>query len=128
MYPILRYIDNFLDGLVPYYIYVIAFFHLAYVGVFIGLVELNEKYLNILDIFIQTFICFFLIIRFNPFRKHVFRPSDADVIFGSAIFLLLNLGFVKLFNQTARNEVDDVLKESGIKQSSTNPDQQKNLL
>jgi len=111
---LIRYIDNFLDGLVPYYIYVIAFFHLAYVVAFIGLVELNETYLNILDIFIQTFICFFLIIRFNPFRKHVFRPSDADVIFGSAIFLLLNLGFVKLFNQTARNKVDDVLKNVGV--------------
>jgi hypothetical protein len=125
---LIRYIDTFLDGLVPYYIYVIAFFHLAYVVVFIGLVELNEKYLNVLDILIQTFICFFLIIRFNPFRKHVFRPSDAKIIFGSATFLLLNLGFVKLFNQIARNEVDNVLKESGIKQTTSKQDQQNNLL
>ena len=119
MYPILSYVDNFLDGLVPYYIYVIAFFHLAYVVVFIGLVELNEKYLNVLDISIQTFICFFLITRFNPFRKHIFRPSDAKIIFGSATFLLLNLGFVKLFNQTARNKLDDVLKNVGVNSLQT---------
>ena len=111
---LIKYIDNFLDGLVPYYIYGIAFFHLAYVLIFIGLFQFNKDYLNILDISIQSFICFFLIVRFNPFRKHVLRPSDAHIIFGSATFLLLNLGFVKLFNQTAINKADNVLNDTGL--------------
>ena len=106
---LIKYIDNFLDGLVPYYIYVIAFFHIAYVLLFIGLFEFNKEYLNVLDILIQTFICFFLIIRFNPFRKHIFRPSDAKIIFGSATFLLLNLGFVKFFNQHLMNNVETII-------------------
>jgi len=103
---------KFLDGLVPYYIYGIMYFHLAYVFVFIGIVELNEKYLNILDIAIQTFICLFLIVRFNPLRKHMFRPSDAKIIFGSATFLLLNLGFVKFFNQYIINNVETTVKNN----------------
>jgi hypothetical protein len=94
---LIKYIDNFLDGLVPYYIYGIIFFHVAYVLLFIGLFQFNREFLSILDISIQTFICIFLIIRFNPFRKHILRPSDGQIIFGSATFLLLNLGFVKLF-------------------------------
>jgi hypothetical protein len=54
------------------------------------------EYLNILDTTIQLFVCFFLILRFNPFRKHDFKENDASIIFGSATFLLLNLGFIKL--------------------------------
>ena len=107
---LIKYIDNFLDGLVPYYIYGIIFFHVAYVLLFIGLFQFNKEYLNILDISIQTFICIFLIIRFNPFRKHILRPSDAQIIFGSATFLLLNLGFVKLFNKQLLNNVESILK------------------
>jgi hypothetical protein len=107
---LIKYIDNFLDGLVPYYIYGIIFFHVAYVLLFIGLFQFNREFLSILDISIQTFICIFLIIRFNPFRKHILRPSDAQIIFGSATFLLLNLGFVKLFNKQLLNNVESIVK------------------
>jgi hypothetical protein len=107
---LIKYIDNFLDRLVPYYIYGIIFFHVAYVLLFIGLFQFNKEYLSILDISIQTFICIFLIIRFNPFRKHILRPSDAQIIFGSATFLLLNLGFVKLFNKQLLKNVESIVK------------------
>jgi len=74
------------------------------------LFQFNREFLSILDISIQTFICIFLIIRFNPFRKHILRPSDAQIIFGSATFLLLNLGFVKLFNKQLLNNVESIVK------------------
>ena len=61
---LIKYIDNFLDGLVSYYIYGIVFFHVAYVLLFIGLFQFNREFLSILDISIQTFICIFLIIKF----------------------------------------------------------------
>jgi len=107
---LIKYIDNFLDGLIPYFIYGIVLFHIGYVLLFIGLFQFNREYLSILDISIQTFICIFLIIRFNPFRKHILRPSDAQIIFGSATFLLLNLGFVKLFNKQLLNNVESIIK------------------
>lgn len=116
---LIKYIDNFLDGLVPYYIYSIAFFHVSYIVLFIGLFEFNKEYLSILDISIQTFICVFLIVRFNPFRKHILRPRDGKIIFGSATFLLLNLGFVKLFNETAKNNLDNVFKNIRVNQMQT---------
>jgi hypothetical protein len=108
---LIKYIDDFLDGLVPYYIYGIVFFHISYIVLFIGLFEFNKEYLSILDISIQTFVCIFLIIRFNPFRKHIFKPSDAKIIFGSATFLLLNLSFVKIFNQYFINNVGSIIKK-----------------
>jgi len=108
---LIKYIDDFLDGLVPYYIYGIVFFHVSYIVLFIGLFEFNKEYLSILDISIQTFVCIFLIIRFNPFRKHIFKPSDAKIIFGSATFLLLNLSFVKIFNQYFINNVGSIIKK-----------------
>ena len=108
---LIKYIDDFLDGLVPYYIYGIVFFHVSYIVLFIGLFEFNKEYLSILDISIQTFICIFLIIRFNPFRKHIFKPSDAKIIFGSATFLLLNLSFVKFFNQYFINNMESIIKK-----------------
>lgn len=92
-------IDKFLDGLVPYYIYTIVCIHISYILLFIGLVQINTSYLSILDTTIQFFVCLFLIIRFNPFRKHDFKEQDSHIIFGSATFLLLNLGFIKIFNQ-----------------------------
>lgn len=92
-------IDKFLDGLVPYYIYTIVGVHLCYILLFIGLVQVNTSYLGILDAATQFFICLFLLLRFNPFRKHEFKEQDATIIFGSATFLLLNLGFVKIFNR-----------------------------
>jgi hypothetical protein len=109
---LIEYIDNFLDGLVPYYIYGIVFFHVAYIMLFIGIFQFNKKYLNILDILIQTFICVFLIIKFNPFRKHILKSSDVQIIFGSATFLLLNLSFVKLFNQRVINIIETITKNS----------------
>jgi len=91
--------DKFLDALLPYYIYSIIAVDIIYVIVFIGIINLNGEYLTEFNIFIQLFVCLFLIFRFNPFRKPEFRPHDAHVIFGSATFLLLNLGFVEFFKQ-----------------------------
>jgi hypothetical protein len=96
---LISYVDNVLDRLVPYYLYSILALHVAYVFLFIGIVNFEVTYLDTFDTIIQLFICFFLIIRFNPLREHVFKKSDARVIFGSATFLLLNLSFVKLFKK-----------------------------
>jgi hypothetical protein len=96
---LITYVDNVLDGLVPYYLYSILALHLAYVFLFIRIINFEMKYLDTFDTIIQLFICIFLIIRFNPLRKHVFKKSDARVIFGSATFLLLNLSIVKLFKK-----------------------------
>jgi hypothetical protein len=84
---IITTIDQFLDRLVPYYVYILALFHIY---------AIQPNYLTQLNIAIQVFICVFLVIRFNPFRTHYFKEGDALMIFGSATFLLLNLGFIEI--------------------------------
>ena len=103
-------IDKFLDFLVPYYIYSIAFFHLLYVFLFIGILSFASDYLPLLNVCIQFFVCFFLILRFHPFRKHDFKESDANVIFGSATFLLLNLGFVEAASRFLPQKIEKITK------------------
>lgn len=115
--------DKLLDSLVPYYIYAIVGIHVIYIIAFIGLINLNGAYLNEYNIFIQTFVCLFLLLRFNPFRKHNFKESDSHIIFGSATFLLLNLGFVEVFRQTIKVDLNNLVtkkeKPQGQLQTTT---------
>lgn len=102
-------IDKFLDFLVPYYIYSITLFHLLYVFLFIGILQFASDYLPVLNVCIQVFVCIFLILRFHPFRKHEFKESDARIIFGSATFLLLNLGFIEMVNRFLPQKIEKMV-------------------
>jgi hypothetical protein len=79
----------------PIYFYSLLILHTIYVLIFFGLFNINKIFINYLNIFIQTFICIFLLVRFHPFRKHELRENDSKIIFGTAIILLTNLGFVQ---------------------------------
>jgi hypothetical protein len=65
-----------------YILYGITFFHIAYV---------NPAWIRLLSTTFQTLICLFLLVRFNPFRKHELREFDGQIIFASAFLLLTNL-------------------------------------
>lgn len=86
-------IDNILDKIAsPIYHWLIILLYIIYLAAFFGLLYVNNAYIHHLDVFIQTFIAVILIIRFNPFRKHVLKESDNTLIFASAFFLLMNVG------------------------------------
>lgn len=68
--------------LLLYILYGITFFHIIYV---------NPMWIRLLSTLIQTLICLFLLVRFNPFRKHELREFDGQIIFASALLLLTNL-------------------------------------
>lgn len=53
-----------------------------------GLFANAPKYLDTLQYYAKIYICFFLIVRFNPFRKVVFTDLDRKVAFSSGLFLL----------------------------------------
>lgn len=78
----------------PIYITVISIIYFIYITTYIGLSWFQDasEYIFKLDIFLQTLIAIYLILRFHPFRKHEIRSSDATIIFGSGIFLLTNVG------------------------------------
>lgn len=62
----------------------------------IQLIHINPVFIKYTQAFIQTFIAFFLIYRFHPFKKdYTVNKDDNYFIFGSAIVLLTNLGITQ---------------------------------
>ena len=90
-----RQLDNVLEKYGEYIDFSAILLHLIYIFTFIGLLSVNPLYIKDFDFIVQLVICLFLLFRFHPFRKHELRVYDSKIIFSSALFLLLNLGFVK---------------------------------
>jgi hypothetical protein len=71
--------------------------------------ELSHKipeYLTILQNALKYYVCFFLIIRFNPFISYSeFTQFDADIVFSSAIFLLLTTSLTSIITDYANEYV-----------------------
>lgn len=92
------YIDNILDEVkIPIYRTIMVITHIAYAFALFGIIMIDPIHVNKLNIFAQLFVCGFLIIRFHPFRSHELRKYDSQIIFGSALFLLANLGITQYF-------------------------------
>lgn len=100
---ITKYIDIVLDFVSPYYIYLIYLIYIVYIFVYLGFIQ--PHYMDTFSKSVQVFVCIFLILRFNPLRKHVCKSSDSDIIFGSATFLLINLGMVQWLQEITINNV-----------------------
>ena len=79
------------------FIYTIIILHFLYIFILFPLILGQEittviaKYVEYLNIFIEFYICFFLLIKYHPFRKYEFDKYDGQVIFFCALFLLINL-------------------------------------
>lgn len=66
---------------------------------FIGVIYINPEYLQNFRTIMQLFVCLFLIYRFHPYKEHVLKKYDAQIIFSSAIFLLVNITAVDIANK-----------------------------
>ena len=81
-----------IDVAAPVYIISVSLLYLLYFLLYFGVYSLNIEYIRYLNIFVHTLVCAFLIIRFNPLRKHIIlRPYDNIIIFASAVILLTNV-------------------------------------
>lgn len=106
---LLKYVDEVLDKykvtiyiwlfVIPYVLYFIAFFGIWYV---------NPSYINVISVMMQLYVALFLMIRFNPFIKHEFRPYDDRLIFASAFLLLTNVGVTSVFTRYVVNPITNV--------------------
>ena len=100
-------IDSFVDIIKkPIYLVMIILINILTIAAYFGILKYNVKYIDYLNMGIQIFICIFLIIRFHPFRKHHLKEFDANIIFGSAVYLLINLGLTEF----VLNYVNNVLE------------------
>lgn len=97
----------------PLYMGSLFILHLAYILVFLGVIQYTPMFVNNLNILIQVFVCIFLMVKFHPFRKHELKEFDSTIIFGSAMFLLTNIGFTQLLtNYFGKTVTDNVKKQN----------------
>jgi hypothetical protein len=107
------FIDNFLYQIkIPIYKTTMYILHITYVLALFGFIFIDPNYVNKLNIAAQLFVCLFLILRFHPFRSHELHKYDSQIIFGSALFLLANLGITQYFMynlQSKTSKVHDII-------------------
>lgn len=80
---------------------------------FVGVIYINPEYLQNFRTIMQLFVCLFLIYRFHPYKEHVLKKYDAQIIFSSAIFLLVNITAVDIANKIIK-PLDDAVVISTI--------------
>jgi len=61
-----------------------------------GLSANAPQYLNDLQYYVKIYVSFFLILRFNPFRRVKFTELDGRIAFSSGIFLLATTAVDKI--------------------------------
>jgi hypothetical protein len=96
---IMRSIENLVSKGDKYYNSALVFTHILniiYLVVFsiFGISLVRIQMIRGLNTLIQTSICILLLIKYHPYREHVFTQSDAKLIFSCAVFLFFNLGLV----------------------------------
>lgn len=96
---ILEKIGDIVDYAGKHYSYLSVALYTAYIVVFLGVVNFNPAYITDLKLLMQVVICIVLIYRFNPFRTHELKKYDANIIFSSAMFLLVNTGIAEVFER-----------------------------
>jgi hypothetical protein len=91
--------------------FVLIIFNLIYFSALFGIVFINSTYIDIFNIIVHSFLCLFLMYRFNPLRKNIeLKHYDQVIIFSSAFFLLLNLGVVE-FVKTGFSNGENILNK-----------------
>ena len=105
----LFHIENAMDHIKkPVYITGLVIIYIIYILAYLGLVNYNTSIVDYLNIGIQLFVSLFLMIKFHPYRKHELREFDAQIIFGCAMFLLVNLGLTEYFERFTKNIVNKI--------------------
>ena len=96
---IMRSIENLVSRGDKYYDSALIFTHILniiYLVMFsiFGISLVRIQMIRGLNTLIQTSICILLLIKYHPYRQHVFTQSDSKLIFSCAVFLFFNLGLV----------------------------------
>ena len=77
----------------PTYMILITGFYIVYILIFLGVTYIAPQYIRLISNFIYVFLAVILIIKFNPLKStHTIAPYDGSLIFGAAIFILINVG------------------------------------
>jgi len=108
---VLDKINGFVDYAGKKFVALEAILYAMYFVTFFGLVSLNPTYISEFRWIMQVIICTFLIYRFNPFVTHTLKRYDANIIFSSAVFLLINTGMIEIFNRYWKElPINDIIR------------------
>jgi len=80
------------------HVYLFAFFiiYIIYALVFFAVIPTTPAIVHYLTVFVQFFVSIVLMVKFHPFReKYELKEYDGEIIFGSALIILANLGFAE---------------------------------
>jgi len=69
---------------------------ILYFIILLGLSAKAPQYLNDLQYYVKIYVSFFLILRFNPFRRTRFTELDASIAFSAGVFLLTTTAIDKI--------------------------------
>jgi len=83
---------------IPIYLVSLFLIYIGYLAFFLGIFATIPTYVKYMNIGVQFFLCFFLMIRFHPFREkyHPLKKVDTTFIFGTGFILFTNLVLVEL--------------------------------
>jgi|LauGreDrversion2_2_1035103.scaffolds.fasta_scaffold00888_6 hypothetical protein len=91
-----------------------------------GLSQSAPKYLSILDFYVRTYICLFLIWRFNPYRQVVFTELDQKIAFNAGLFILTTAVLKNYFDSIkgrveekvapVRDKLQQVMEQKGLQE------------
>ena len=120
----IKKIDKILDKSYTPMIYIIYLAHILYVVSLIGAIYIDPKYIKLLNVITQTFICLFLLVRFNPLRRVELHQYDNKIIFFSGLLLANNLIATELSNTyfgKMINNIDNKIQSQIPRLLSTSP-------
>ena len=96
---IVEFLNNIFDYAGKNFVVLKIILYALYFVTFFGIIAVDPTYISELRWIMQVVICVFLMYRFNPFVTHTLKRYDANIIFSSAVFLLINTGLVEIFNR-----------------------------
>ena len=78
----------------------LAFVNILYLVIAGGMLNVDARYIRWLNIVVQSVVCVYLILKFNPYMYRAFTPSQNDVyiIFWCAILIANNIIVNELAN------------------------------
>ena len=96
--PAINKIDRVVDSHVkPTYMILITGFYIVYILIFLGITYIAPNHIRFISNMVNVLLAIILIIKFNPLRtSNPFTPSDGALIFGAAIFILINVGITEV--------------------------------
>ena len=103
---------NKISSYYVYFLTLIQLLNISYIIIFFifGVKMFDNTFITKINFGLQILVCSILLLKFHPFRKHELHDNDGTIIFGSAVFIMVNLGIMEYINYVIYNVEDTITK------------------